>query len=223
MLHFETVIPETLFILEDLMLRDELKNYRLVGGTALSLYKGHRISDDIDLFLSPEKEFEKEKIKAVLKSLAEKPEDIDISEMPFGLTAYLTYNISGDELKIDLMNFESDPFIDFPTCFNQIRLASTRDISAMKLNAITSRSEKKDFIDINELLAEFTIKEMLNHYQLKYPYHDPKDVILALSSIDNADNTYMPKMLKDLNWEQVKENIKTHFRSYLDGEANLQA
>ena len=221
MLHFETIIPETRFILEDLMRREELKNYRLVGGTALSLYKGHRVSDDIDMFLDPEKEFDKQKIKKVLISLADSPEDIEISEMTFGFSSYLTFNVSGDELKIDLMHFESDPFIDEPSIVSGIRLASIRDISAMKLNAITSRSEKKDFIDINELLAEYSLHEMLEHYKQKYPYNDPKDVIFAFSAIDKADGSYMPRMFINLNWEQVKENIKHHFRNYLDQESKL--
>ncbi len=145
MLHFETIIPETRFILEDLMLRDELINYRLVGGTALSLYKGHRISDDIDLVLNPEMEFDKSTVLKVLKSLSDNPSDIKISDMNFVFSCYYTYNISGDELKIDLMHFESDPFINEPTILEGIRLASTQDIAAMKLNAITSRSEKKGF------------------------------------------------------------------------------
>ena len=221
MLHFETIIPETRFILEELMRREELRDYRLVGGTALSLYKGHRVSDDIDMFLNPDKELDKKKIKSVLISLVDNPEDIDISDMTFGFSAYLTYNVSGDELKIDLMHFESDPFIDEPNIVSGIRLASIRDISAMKLNAITSRSEKKDFIDINELLLEYSLQEMLEHYKQKYPYNDPKDVIFAFSAIDKADSSYMPKMFINLNWEQIKENIKQHFRDYLDREAKL--
>ncbi|MCW3788161.1 nucleotidyl transferase AbiEii/AbiGii toxin family protein [Plebeiibacterium sediminum] len=221
MLHFETIIPETRFILEDLMRREELKDYRLVGGTALSLYKGHRVSDDIDLFLNPEKEFDKQKIKRVLISLADRPEDIEISDMTFGFSSYLTYNVRGDELKIDLMHFESDPFIDEPNIINDIRLASTRDISAMKLNAITSRSEKKDFIDIHELLLEYSIKDMLEHYKKKYPYNDPKDVIFAFAAIDNADSSYMPKMFIDWSWDQIKENLKQQFRKYLDQEAGV--
>ena len=32
------------------MAAEELKDFRLVGGTALSLYLGHRMSVDIDLF-----------------------------------------------------------------------------------------------------------------------------------------------------------------------------
>ena len=221
MLHFETITPETRFILEDLMERDELKDYRLVGGTALSLYKGHRISDDLDLFLNPLKEMDKKQVKRVLISLADSPGDIEISELIFGYSSYLKYNHSGDELKIDLMHYDSDPFIDEPQNIDGIRLASVRDISAMKLNAITTRSEKKDFVDINELLSDFTLKEMMFNYQKRYIYNDPKDVIFAFSVIDKADNSYMPKILNKVTWEEVKENIKKAFRNYCDEEADM--
>jgi hypothetical protein len=37
-------------LLKDLQKSDVFKDYFLVGGTALSLQLGHRVSDDIDLF-----------------------------------------------------------------------------------------------------------------------------------------------------------------------------
>ena len=37
-------------LLEELMLVEEFTNFNLVGGTALALYEGHRLSVDIDLF-----------------------------------------------------------------------------------------------------------------------------------------------------------------------------
>jgi predicted nucleotidyltransferase component of viral defense system len=221
MLHYETIVPETLFILEDLMQRNELKDFRLVGGTALSLYRGHRISDDIDLFISPQKEFNKVEIKKMLISLTDKPTDIEISDISFGYSVYYTYNVRGDELKIDLMQYESDPFIDDPNVVDGIRLASLRDISAMKLNAITSRSEKKDFIDVCELLSEYSLKDMIEYYKLRYPYNDPKDVIFALSRIEEADSSYMPRMLVDKAWDEIKKSIKLQFRNYIDQEANI--
>jgi hypothetical protein len=49
-LHFNTVTPLLKSILEDLMQAEEFASFRLVGGTALSLYYGHRMSVDIDLF-----------------------------------------------------------------------------------------------------------------------------------------------------------------------------
>ena len=49
-LYLETVSSLLWESLEKLMAHDGLKEFRLVGGTALSLQYGHRISIDIDLF-----------------------------------------------------------------------------------------------------------------------------------------------------------------------------
>lgn len=49
-LHYNAVSSLLLEILKILMGAKEFKDFRLVGGTALSLYRGHRESVDIDLF-----------------------------------------------------------------------------------------------------------------------------------------------------------------------------
>lgn len=49
-LHFNTVTPLLKSIQEDLMKAEEFSSFRLVGGTVLSLYYGHRMSMEIDLF-----------------------------------------------------------------------------------------------------------------------------------------------------------------------------
>src|ERR1035437_10853926 len=49
-LHFNTTSKQLLTILKTLMAAKEFNAFRLVGGTALSLYRGHRESIDIDLF-----------------------------------------------------------------------------------------------------------------------------------------------------------------------------
>jgi hypothetical protein len=50
MLREETVEPSTLGLLKKLVALPELKPFRLVGGTALSLLLGHRKSIDLDFF-----------------------------------------------------------------------------------------------------------------------------------------------------------------------------
>ncbi|MBW7674205.1 nucleotidyl transferase AbiEii/AbiGii toxin family protein [Chryseobacterium chendengshani] len=50
MLHKETVSKEMWELLQKLMKDEKLKDFILVGGTALSLILGHRLSIDIDLF-----------------------------------------------------------------------------------------------------------------------------------------------------------------------------
>jgi hypothetical protein len=50
MLREETVEPATLGLLKRITSIPEFKNFRLVGGTALSLLFGHRKSIDLDFF-----------------------------------------------------------------------------------------------------------------------------------------------------------------------------
>ncbi len=50
MLYWNTANSLLKTCLMALMSAKELKGFRLVGGTALSLYLGHRLSVDIDLF-----------------------------------------------------------------------------------------------------------------------------------------------------------------------------
>ncbi|WHT72320.1 nucleotidyl transferase AbiEii/AbiGii toxin family protein [Myroides odoratimimus] len=50
MLYKQTVINELWELLQMLMKDEKLQDFILVGGTALSLQIGHRISIDIDLF-----------------------------------------------------------------------------------------------------------------------------------------------------------------------------
>jgi len=66
MLQTQSVHAPTLELLKELMGLKPLKNFNLVGGTALALQLGHRISVDLDLFSV--EEFDKEQ---VLSSLIE--------------------------------------------------------------------------------------------------------------------------------------------------------
>jgi len=50
MLQTQTIEPGTLSVLNTLMEIEELNQFSLVGGTALSLKYGHRKSIDLDLF-----------------------------------------------------------------------------------------------------------------------------------------------------------------------------
>lgn len=49
-MHYHSVKPELLAALRKLMLLPSLKDFILVGGTNLTLQRGHRMSIDIDLF-----------------------------------------------------------------------------------------------------------------------------------------------------------------------------
>ena len=64
MLYTRTVEPRTFELLRNLMSLDILKDFYLVGGTALALQKGHRFSVDLDLFTT--KTFDASELKEAL-------------------------------------------------------------------------------------------------------------------------------------------------------------
>ncbi len=66
MLHKETVEASTLDLIYRLMADEDLNEFNLVGGTALALMVGHRISVDIDLFT--DNPFDAERFGALLSA-----------------------------------------------------------------------------------------------------------------------------------------------------------
>lgn len=211
MLFKNTIAPETLFLIEELMEEPLLKNFRLVGGTTLSLLIGHRISDDIDLFTDAD--FNNDEIKTLFKTKYNKAV-LNIQEFTFGLTIYYSNIESNHDIKIDIMRFSTDPFLDNYNLIEGLRFASLKDIAAMKLNAIKSRRTKKDFIDIYFLLNDFSLKEMIEFNKERFKYEEPKDALIGLSNIDDADEDMMPKMIKDVSWDEIKAKIKAEVQQY---------
>ena len=88
-----------------------------------------------------------------------------------------------------------------------IRLVSKKDIAAMKLNAIAGRGSKKDFVDVYQLLNEFSLIEMLSFYIQKYPNGSEFMVLKSLLYFDDAEIEPDPIMLIPITWSQVKERI----------------
>ena len=157
MLHKETIAPATLELLKSLMNDDDLPDFRLVGGTALALQLGHRVSVDLDLFTNTP--FDVENCQAILQN-----------KYRF-IPTYIQYQtLKGDigNVKIDCIAHQY-PWIKPALEEEDIRLASLEDICAMKLNAIAGNGTRlKDFIDIAWLSSKFSFNEMLGFYAQKY-------------------------------------------------------
>ena len=83
------------------------------------------------------------------------------------------------------------------------------DIALMKLEAISGRGSKKDFIDLFFLLKHFAISWLFEKHPQKYGigisnhYH----LLKSLVYFEDAENQPMPKMLQDASWEDVKNKI----------------
>jgi hypothetical protein len=193
----ELIEQATFELIQQLQNFSELKEFYLVGGTALTLQLGHRNSIDIDLFST--KDFLDSTIINFLRTK---------------FTIDLVYNkpnsiiciING--VKVDFIKHDY-PIIEPIITEEGISMLSPQDICAMKLNAIQNSGQRlKDFIDIYFLLELFSIKQMLEFYSKKYPIMNPVIALRAITYFDDIDpNIDPPKLLTLLPLEKIKKRI----------------
>jgi predicted nucleotidyltransferase component of viral defense system len=203
-LFYETVSPPLLELLQELMTKSYLSDFHLVGGTALSLMRGHRQSVDIDLFTA--NSFDSKLVRDSLEN------DFDTFESG-RLSSYgLTCKING--IKVDIYYWNESLLNPIETV-DGLRLISDDDIFAMKLETICTRREKKDFIDLAELLTDLTLEWGINCHQKKYKTSSKSLLMVGLASIDEADDTFMPIIRNGMTWETGKQTIQKATQEYV--------
>ena len=142
MLRKETVSPPLLESLNVLMDMKTITTHRLVGGTALALQIGHRISVDIDLSSDEKNDYE-EIQEALYEKFGNKftKGRYMNSSVSKGISVYL------NNIKTDILDWKAK-FIRPAIVVENIRMASKEDIIPMKFNTFLcspefARYEKK--------------------------------------------------------------------------------
>ena len=115
-----------------------------------------------------------------------------------------------NNIKVDFVNYKY-PFIDEIKIIETIRIASKKEIAAMKLNAIAGRGSKKDFIDLFFLTKSYSLKEMMEFYTQKYNDGSEFMVLKSLTYFEDADQEQTPKMFNNFDWNYCKETIENEF------------
>lgn len=202
MLHLETIEPATLDLLKRLQTLPVFAETRLVGGTALALQLGHRVSVDLDIFgkwdYAADLVAELSKIGRVEKE----------SGTASGKMAFLYV----EDIKVDCVSYEEYRWLDPPVEESGVRLAGVRDIAAMKINAITNRATRKDFVDMARLLEDHPLEEMFAWYREKYPAANPALAMRSMSYFADAETMPMPRMLTPFDWAAAKDRIRAAVR-----------
>ena len=202
-----TVTPWTLAILRELQTLDCFKQFYLGGWTNLALRFWHRISVDLDFFATSE--FNEIQVDLQIRKLF--PQAIKVAEK----RQSLFYSI--DEVKVDILYFPYPNTQDIEV-INWLKLLSTQDVIAMKLNAIQKRTTKKDYYDIVEALEHYSISDMLSFYKAKFPNTDIGHIIHMLYMIDEADKDENPITLKSYSRTQVKTVLKKKLNEYINSQ-----
>jgi len=202
-LHYNTNSQQLLSILKSLMAAKEFNTFRLVGGTALSLLRGHRESNDIVLFSeAPYDSIDFGAINTFLCNTFSYVDTNDYKVVGPGKSYYIG-NSEEDCVKLDL--FYTDKFIQDIIQIDGIRLATFEEIIAMKIDVISRGGRIKDFSDIHELKDDYSIKEMLALHKQRNPYtHDGDQIRRNITNFENADNDFDPICLKGKLWEIIK-------------------
>lgn len=207
MLHIKTVEPYTISILNELMKMPELQEFSLVGGTALSLLYGHRKSDDLDLFSNAP--FENSEIINAFENKFKTSFNNRSTNPRFGIFCFV------NEVKVDIVR-HPHPLIRTLQTIDGLRLFSTEDIIAMKVQAILGRGKKKDFWDIAELLQHFSVADFINFHKEKYTTQNLLITVpQAITYFADAEESEDPVSLKGQTWEGVKKFINAKVSAYL--------
>ena len=197
MLFKETVEASTLELLKRIMHDTLFDAFFLVGGTALSLMIGHRKSIDLDLFAT--KSFDTQEL-------------IDHLRINYNFELdYVSKNtVKGevDGVQLDFIAHQYTLIAEIKEV-DGIRIASSLEIAAMKINAITANGTRiKDFIDIAFLSTFYSLDNMLDAYEQKYK----SNKIIALKSLTYFEEININEPIayistKKISWKNIQKRI----------------
>jgi Nucleotidyl transferase AbiEii toxin, Type IV TA system len=195
-MHIDTVSKNLLATLNALMKDTRLADFVLVGGTALSLQVGHRMSADIDMFCPAH--FNKEELRRYL-----------IERQGLRLSTISDIALHGfiGNVKVDFVHYEN-AFL-YPAKLEEgIRMASLEDIAVMKLEAITNTQNRlKDYVDIAFLSEHVPLAKMLEGFKKKFG-EDETYALRSLSTFNRVnakDDIFLMRGM--FEWKKVIERI----------------
>lgn len=183
----------------------EIENFYLACDTALALQLGHRKSIDLDWFL--QKDFSPIQLKRNLSFFGRLKVESEDKK---------TLNCFFNKVKVSFFVYPYKilfPLVDF----KDIKLADERDIACMKIDAISSRGAKKDFIDLYFLLQKYSIEKLLDLFDKKYTgiQYSRFHILKSLVYFEEAERELMPKMFKKVSWLEVKNKLKKEIKNII--------
>lgn len=176
----------------------------LAGGTACALHLGHRISVDLDFFTPVE--FDSKTIIRALKNRGA----FELEQQSWGTILGLF-----QEVKFSLFVYQY-PLLFSPHPYQGIKIADLKDIAAMKIEAISSRGIKRDFIDLYFICQSgILLKDILDFHGQKYR-QNKSNIIHILKSLiyfTDADASATPKMIETVDWKRIKIFFENEVKS----------
>lgn len=170
------------------------KQFYIAGGTACALRIGHRLSFDLDFF-TPES-FDAKQLDKKLKKIGAYERDRVTKNTLLG--TFLGTKVSFFKYPY--------PLIAKTELFDHVHVADLADIAAMKIDAVSDRGRKRDFIDLFFIAQKYSLEEILKFYDKKYHLLKTNKFHIAksLAFFTDAQSDPMPEMTTNVNWSRVK-------------------
>lgn len=183
-----------------------LEDWTLCGETGMALQFGHRVSEDLDFFATEPGDLDG--LRGRLASMG----DLTIVDR-----APDTLHVRLRGIRISFLGLEA-PLLFRPIPYRGLAVGDTRDIASMKLVAAGGRGSRKDFIDLYVYLKQNpgldAIFEVLEQRDTSIDWNR-LHLLKSLTYFKDAEGEPMPRMLKSITWDEVKQYFERLATSYL--------
>lgn len=183
------------------------RGFYLADGSALCVRLGHRVS--IDLVLFRLEAFDAEQLLAELRT-----EGLPLSNAR-SERGTLWFDVEGVETSV--MSYPY-PQLESPDLDVGVPIAALADIAAMKVEAISSRGARKDFVDLYFICerAGLGLSGALVAFERRFASASPDVLhrVKALTYFDDAEREPPLLMLQPVEWHEVRGYFETQVRAW---------
>jgi predicted nucleotidyltransferase component of viral defense system len=217
----QSLAPHTHQIFNQVTSLECIKDYVLVGGTALSLQLGTRLSEDLDFMRWANKNEKKPEVNWV---------EIEKELKQIGrIQAFEIFDFSHVQFVVEGVKFSfyvSDKLSPVTNAIhhsNNLFLADLLSIAAMKMEVMLRRSNFRDYYDIYSLLKHGVSFKSAVELSLKYSNHmlTTKNLLAILtdSSRFRVDSSF-----EQLNpvYKVTAEEIENHIKSCIQEDFGIK-
>lgn len=200
-------------------------DFYLAGSAATALYCHHRTVTDLD-WMSPAQRLKSPQRRDLLEALQTTDEGLRVETARDG---YL-FARAGDGTGLRFFYYPYpllEPMLDEAGC----EVASRLDLALMKLAAIISRGTRRDFVDLYLLLGEgengdssdrlaHVLEKALSKFGHVLDF--PLQAFKALGDRDRAAGEPMPRLVTDLDWNEIEAWLDGPVRDLARRQVGLQ-
>ena len=211
----EFMPKQTQLVFEKLMKANFIKNYTLIGGTALTLQIKHRISEDLDFIYDGESL----NINKIKRNIAKLFQNYRIIKLDYKYQ--IDFLIENTKVTFFSSGYISLPFIveKYSFKFENINIANIECITSLKFLAIAQRNTIRDYYDLYCISKYYmSLEQMINNTKKLLPHLSPityTETLVFIDDIEELDlsNHLSPKI--NITKQEIAEYLVSEIKKII--------